>query len=214
MTLVEILVVVAVLAILAALSFPLLNSFGERQKAVQCLTNLKTLAAATQLVAQENNGIITVFRTGNGSFDLRWKTQWEKVMGFTEPVKSGPKSPFLCPCLPESPVPHWQCYGLIMTPPPGTNSSNAFTVRLAELTQPSKTPLFADSVDAGGRQIFRITSRSSASVNGVHLRHSGGAHMAFYDGHVEKVSPERLAELGFRQARDENLKIIDLPAAQ
>ena len=212
MTLVEVLVVIALVAVLAALGLTSLNPFSERQKAVRCLANLKTLAAAVHLVGQENNGRIEVFRTGHGDFEGRWKTQWEKALGYPERVPSGPKSPFLCPCLPESPVPHWQCYGMIMARPPGKNSGNRYVLSMAELTEPSKTPVFADSVDPGGRQIFRITSRESASTEGIHLRHSGGAHVAFYDGHVEKALPARLAELGFRQAVDEDLNIIDLPA--
>lgn len=61
-----------------------------------------------------------------------------------------------------------------------------------------------------GEQIFRINSGAlERSSHAVHLRHNDQAHIAFFDGHVETASLERLGKLGFTSVLDESLKTID-----
>lgn len=66
-TLIELLVVIAIIAILAAILMPALSSSRERARASQCANNLKTLAAATQMYAEDYNGHIPracIFQNG------------------------------------------------------------------------------------------------------------------------------------------------------
>src|SRR4026207_868242 len=54
-TLVELLVVIAVITILAALLLPALNQAQEKARTTYCLNNLKQWGLATQMYASDNN---------------------------------------------------------------------------------------------------------------------------------------------------------------
>jgi prepilin-type N-terminal cleavage/methylation domain-containing protein len=66
-TLVELLVVVAVVAVLAALAFPLVSNFQEKGRAVACVQHLRTLGAALNLYLGENNLIMPTLALARGS---------------------------------------------------------------------------------------------------------------------------------------------------
>jgi prepilin-type N-terminal cleavage/methylation domain-containing protein/prepilin-type processing-associated H-X9-DG protein len=57
-TLVELLVVIAVVAILAALLLPALSQAKEKGKSIRCVSNLRQLAIAATLYADENEDIL------------------------------------------------------------------------------------------------------------------------------------------------------------
>ena len=57
-TLIELLIVIAIIAILAAMLLPALTNAREAGKSTRCLANLKQVASATSLYADDNNGSI------------------------------------------------------------------------------------------------------------------------------------------------------------
>jgi prepilin-type N-terminal cleavage/methylation domain-containing protein len=57
-TLIELLVVIAIIALLAALLLPALSKARERSRGTVCVSNLKQLALAFTLYADENNGYL------------------------------------------------------------------------------------------------------------------------------------------------------------
>ncbi len=59
-TLVELLVVVAIISVLVALLLPALNSARDRARTLQCLGQLKSIGGALQMYAGEYNGYITL----------------------------------------------------------------------------------------------------------------------------------------------------------
>lgn len=61
-TLVELLVVMAIVAILAALMLPLLGRAKESARATACLSNLHQIGIALQVYVQENNNKLPVMR--------------------------------------------------------------------------------------------------------------------------------------------------------
>jgi prepilin-type processing-associated H-X9-DG protein len=61
-TLVELLVVIALIATLAALFLPALNRAQESGRAAACMSNLHQIGVALQLYAQENNNRLPVMR--------------------------------------------------------------------------------------------------------------------------------------------------------
>jgi prepilin-type N-terminal cleavage/methylation domain-containing protein len=71
-TLMEVLVVMAIIAITAAILIPSLNSALERAKATKDMSNLRQIGAATQMYMNDNNGVFP------GSATLSWMSQLEQ----------------------------------------------------------------------------------------------------------------------------------------
>jgi prepilin-type N-terminal cleavage/methylation domain-containing protein len=70
-TLIEMLVVMAIILILAAILVPSLNSALERAKATKDMSNLRQIGAATQMYMNDNNGVFP------GSTTAIWMSQLE-----------------------------------------------------------------------------------------------------------------------------------------
>ena len=71
-TLIEILVVMAIIIGLAAIIIPSLNSALERAKVAKDLSNLRQIGAATQMYMNDNNGVCP------GSATVTWMSQLEQ----------------------------------------------------------------------------------------------------------------------------------------
>jgi general secretion pathway protein G len=57
-TLVELLIVIAIIGVLAAIVLPVVGRMRESADQAKCVSNLRTLSAALLLAAGENNGIL------------------------------------------------------------------------------------------------------------------------------------------------------------
>src|SRR3974390_227420 len=81
-TLVELLVVIAVIAILAALLLPALSRGRQHAQATSCLNNLRQWGLATQLFAGDNNDFLPKDGTPNGtSVDEGWYNDLPRTLG-------------------------------------------------------------------------------------------------------------------------------------
>lgn len=98
----------------------------------------------------------------------------------------------------------WQAYGLGMYQSdfPINNtivagkSTGHFEVKVANIQQPSRYILFADSSGVGPNyyQTFRISRNKGEG--GVCLRHNGRANAIFLDGHIEQLDAKAAKDLG------------------
>jgi prepilin-type N-terminal cleavage/methylation domain-containing protein/prepilin-type processing-associated H-X9-DG protein len=186
-TLVELLVVIAVIAILAAMLLPTLaRSKASAQRAV-CASNLRQLGLATQFYWHDNSG--DCFRYIFGSTNVG-QIYW---FGWLGPGAEGQR-PFdvtqgaLFPYLGSGDVK--LC--------PSLNYSLA-KFKFNRLTRPVETALFADAAQVNDFQPpashnnpmleeFYYVDANKSYPNG-HFRHSHKANVVFCDGHVDLEKP-------------------------
>lgn len=71
-TLIELLIVVAIIAILAALLLPALHSAREKGKAIACSSNLKQIGSAAAMYRADFNDEAAPFSSNNGSIGFKY----------------------------------------------------------------------------------------------------------------------------------------------
>lgn len=214
-TLVELLVVLSIIAVLAALMFPVLAGARAKGRQASCASNLKQLALADGMYAGDNDGVFAPAAPGFFTGDDR---RWFGVRGAGgrfEP-RDGPLVPYLrdsgalrrCP---EFPVTAGFDQGT------GGYLYNYLAVggrvwrlgyvpeafdqgmREAELPRPAETAMFCDgAIDIGGGLaeygLMEPPPPVAARIPGataldpvVHFRHQGRANVVFVDGHVRAL---------------------------
>ena len=193
-TLVELLVVVAIIGILAALLIPVGKSMIESGNASKCVANQKQIVMGILQFTQENNGLPPYITQG-----WYWNARLSRATNFT-PAPTLPFMPYhpsastdkpkggnsiwICPANNPFKInnPVRDCsYGIIQTIYP--NADNSSRVPLLKIEKPSKTIALGDcSLNAASQN--RIGS--DADIANVH---KGGAIFAFFDGHAELLNP-------------------------
>lgn len=220
LSLLELLVVVALIGVAAGMIFSATRILTAKSKEATCIANLKSLTSAIMILANDNGGII---RTKSGGTGNNWAL-WSAQLYDGGYVSS--KETFVCPSWPRA-VDFknvnwkWYTYGLNLFDPRATvvpigeDPVYQYFLRISAIENPAATPLLMDSCGeaAGlekGTQIFRVWSQkaSSSDRSAVHLRHGGGGYMSFFDGHVGKVVPADIKKLGFTAYYNEDGALI------
>ena len=102
-TLVELLVVVAVIAILAGLLLPALNKAKESAKQIFCGNNLRQIGAAFQYYCDDNQGYLPITYVLPTEVYHNWTYYFAEYFGLTV-EKSAPPKYYLCPSIPLDPA--------------------------------------------------------------------------------------------------------------
>lgn len=198
---IEILVVMVLAVLLAALLFPAINSLRNRAGDTRCLSNLRTSGAAMRVFIADHGNHVRFFYSGNfGETNIWGRLLHER--GYLD------KKATRCPVGATSfdldgHIWYWQTFGLHMPNPPGaipltTNESGAsarlFDLHLLAIEKPSNFILLADSTDMTiyPRQTFRMGRTANS---GIHLRHRNSANVCFLDGHVKVMKREEIERL-------------------
>jgi prepilin-type processing-associated H-X9-DG protein/prepilin-type N-terminal cleavage/methylation domain-containing protein len=199
-TLVEILIVVAVVLVIAALLFPVFNRVREKGKQAACQSNLRQLYIGLQQYVQDN--------------DSR-QPPWDWRRGIESYVKS--PGVFTCPSFPQpiytpergtetGEYNFWIGFlnTLVTQPVANTSGQTLAGVNESVLVDASKILVSGDVAVAG---FFRKVPMPQKDACGLTMAdgvpdvlqtvptvHSGGGNYLFYDGHVKWMTPEAFTQ--------------------
>lgn len=233
-TLVELLVVLAVSALLASLLLPALAGAKTRALAVKCTSNLRQLGLAGQLYWDEHDGAAFRYRRGvtNGG-DLWWfgwlsrgaegAREYDFHRGALAPHLGG-RGVESCPALrrdapwfkPKAVTATWAYgYNLLLSAPAGEPP-----VQIASVRRPAECVFLADAAQvndfqppaAPDRPLLEEFYYISPNEPTAHFRHRALAQAVFMDGHVgaERMAPgsldRRLPAVRVGRLPDERLR--------
>ncbi|MEI8247509.1 MAG: H-X9-DG-CTERM domain-containing protein [Lentisphaerota bacterium] len=213
-TLVELLIVIAIIAILASLLLPALNKARVRARTLNCLSNLKTCAAVTIMYADSHGGNIIASwpRTVKGENVNSW-VDWMEVSGDIAP---GGAKYVSCPTnLQKAPqygilntTRNYEIYGMghlaFYPADPAINISVGarHAINIKRVRGASLFPLQFDSIRVDvldGVQSFILAGNTTYNTQ---IRHSNKANVSFADGHAGTLSKMDLKNVltvsGFR----------------
>jgi prepilin-type N-terminal cleavage/methylation domain-containing protein/prepilin-type processing-associated H-X9-DG protein len=224
-TLVELLVVVAVIGVLAAMILSTVASAREKGQAAQCTNNLRQLALAAVAYAAEHDGQYVPAQ--ESSNNVRWHGVRNGTGEPFDPQK-GPLAQYLgsegrvklCPTFREilkgsdTFEEGTGGYGYNATYIGGTPADPFQPERIANVPRAAGTVMFSDCAfarAAGVQEYAFCEPWRWANPNGklrgklipsVHFRHSGRANVAWCDGHVSSEEPSELGEASTRYGSD------------
>lgn len=210
-SLIELLVVVAILGVLAALLFPALGAMRTRAATGVTISNLRQLQKANLLYAAEHEGRFVAPQVngdwangmwfqnedflaylGTSNTGRMWDEDWPEV------AKSGHRS--ASPNQPPGKMDRQASIGINigMRQHWANNDGtyNDLSFRQAAIRQPSKAMAFADANDTWIR-MDRATAwkgdRAGWFGMSIAYRNRGRAAVVFFDGHVAMLRPEEVA---------------------
>ena len=203
-TLVELLVVIAVIAVLAALLFPVLAAAKEKGRQIACLDHESQITIAAMLYADDNNGNMCGERMGN-AFRPVWPAPpkpnggrawtWSyAILPYAPGNTNGPNDLWSCPTKPPTWTPaaedvndtvitsyaiaedtFWGDFG----------STGVHSFPIASITKPAQMILFGETCSSEPGISARYLD-STNSLMGYWHTHRG--NFAFWDGHGEPLS--------------------------
>ena len=184
-TLIEVLVVVAILGILVALLLPEMSKWTDKAKGSQCVQRHKNLAIATMAYVADNDGWLPVALDGNNPKSVENLYPYLGEPG-TIPAR---QKVWWCPCTPRE-TPSWviTSYGMSVSLGGTTTEPSHPLRKITMVEKPSKTALFACiALNYVVRSQYATTfSTTNPFPAGGLLAswHSKGCNVSFLDGHV------------------------------
>ena len=216
-TLLELLIVIAVIAILASLLLPSLSKAKHVAKRSVCMSNLKQCFFAMASYSSDNNSNIAVATTGGGFAWDRWlgvlyKNSYDEPQGYlTNPDVA------VCPSyIPNkftaSGMAHggvYMTYGILWsltyklfdgasTRIEPSSGKYIYTLKINKIGKPSECPILMDSINIDWATQY---CTSDTDGNYVHQRHLNSTNVVMIDGHIEPAKRTRLKELYIKGVR-------------
>ncbi|MDR1281517.1 MAG: prepilin-type N-terminal cleavage/methylation domain-containing protein [Opitutaceae bacterium] len=181
-TLIELLTVIAIIGILAAIIIPVAGRVRETAWSARCISNLRETGTLTRLYSEENRGRLPKFSADPFPVQL-----WKYVYPGSITMDSSAEIPsilantlFECPAATKEkspPFTYVRSYG--MNPylvPTHPDRNSGVPVNLVEV--PSQAALYAD-----------VKNSSTLKPGTCNPRHDDKMHVVFADGHVARIKP-------------------------
>jgi prepilin-type N-terminal cleavage/methylation domain-containing protein/prepilin-type processing-associated H-X9-DG protein len=197
-TLIEVMVVVVIVGMLAAIIFPVFAKARGAAMKTSCVSNLKELALASMIYEQDHDETIFPYGYNLGPKYLTW---WGDLM--TGDAEDGLLYPYTksnrirgCPSALNLPTgtPHTYTMGygvnfrLFYNYPPNSPPFGFIAIGLSEVEEPTQTVFMADSARWDTEQKLAVGTAwliGDSWYTHLHGRHVGDmANVAWMDGHV------------------------------
>jgi len=193
-TLIELLAVMAIIAILASMLLPALSKSKDKGKQISCMNNIKQLGVRLGMYANDNNATFPPAYYYNGSYYITWIIT---VLETEDKTWETRDAAWKCPIFKNE---DYYSYGINIRLTWEASLPGYYGGKIGKVPAPSKNMSIADSVHyepgnypdnpnySGGA--YRIQGPYEHSGLGTvdRLRHFNGANSLFVDNHAEWLS--------------------------
>jgi prepilin-type processing-associated H-X9-DG protein/prepilin-type N-terminal cleavage/methylation domain-containing protein len=194
-TLIELLIVIAIIAILASMLLPALRNARASAKRIQCASNLKSMGAGFQIYTDDNNGFLVDINSVTGSNHYWYQKIGEIIYPNIDGIADTASGSYIFRCpdkKTENGYLEYISYGMNCWQPNrifGTSDpTNQYPYKVSRVKTPSQTMLCMDSF--GRDRVFPDSmgaSYAELNVKSLTNRHSDGCNALFFDGHADYV---------------------------
>ncbi len=203
-TLIELLIVIAIIAILAAMLLPALNKAREAVKRISCISNVKSLVLASNLYADDYSDCFPSYKMNLGAADTFSNGWMQGLVPYLKIRNTGilVKTAFECPSRKAAPSGYWHLHFSInptaapsksatyAASAPNWNSSSPVYRRI--IKKPTRTFLYTEN-----KADYGNTAAANPFVGGWHnitdgtaagMIHLQRANWGMADGHIEPMN--------------------------